>query len=137
VTQPLGDEEQPSFVNMAAEIETTLEPLELLHVAKAIEVALGRRPGERWGPRTIDIDIVLCGLTVLDTPTLTVPHKEFRNRAFVLVPLVEIAPEAVDPVTGCTVAELAARPAVGGLVSERLPETLEPLRLEPRRDRDG
>lgn len=105
-TEPLGPAGQGRYLNMAAEIETDLEPLELLKVAKTIETGLGREPAERWGPRLIDIDIVLWGGLRLDTSALAVPHPEFRNRRFVLEPLAEIAPHAVDPVTGKTVARL-------------------------------
>lgn len=119
-TEPLGDIQQPPFVNMAAEIETDYSPLELLEVLKRIEAELGRGPSHRWGPRTIDIDIVLAENQVVDTERLTVPHKEFRNRAFVLVPLAEIAPHAVDPVTGKAVAELAAQPGLQGRVVKKM-----------------
>jgi 2-amino-4-hydroxy-6-hydroxymethyldihydropteridine diphosphokinase len=105
-TEPVGVVDQPRFLNMAVEIETELNPLELLEVVKTLETALGRVPAERWGPRAIDIDIILMGDRVVDTPELAVPHREFRNRAFVLEPLAEIAPEAVDPVTGRTVTDL-------------------------------
>jgi len=115
-TDPIGEEEQPAFVNMAAEIETVLEPLELLKAVKAIERELGRTPGPRWGPRPIDIDIVLWGQRTVTGERLTVPHEAFRERAFVLTPLAEIAPEAVDPVTGITVTELARRPNAKGTV---------------------
>ena len=103
---PLGSIEQPWFLNMAVEIETALGPLELLNIAKEIESDLGREPGRRWGPRKIDIDIVMCGDLKLELPELTIPHREFRARAFVLMPLAEIAPDAIDPVTGSTVVEL-------------------------------
>jgi 2-amino-4-hydroxy-6-hydroxymethyldihydropteridine diphosphokinase len=117
-TEPVGRTDQPAFVNLAAEIETAFEPLELLNAVKDIELRIGREPGPRWGPRVIDIDIVLWGARVLATERLTLPHPEFRRRGFVLVPLAEIAPEAVDPVTGLTVAELAARPEVEGRVTQ-------------------
>ncbi len=119
-TEPMGDVDQPPFVNIAVEVETDYGPLKLIEAVKRIEADLGREPSVRWGPRTIDIDIVLCGDQVIETERLTVPHKGFRNRAFVLVPLAEIAPGAVDPVTGETVAELAAQPGLKGRVVKRL-----------------
>ncbi len=117
-TEPYGNIDQPLFLNAAAEIWTELAPMELLNVAKEIETRLGRVPSTHWGPRAIDIDIVLWGGTRLETTRLTLPHAEFRKRAFVLVPLAEIAPEAVDPVTGKTVAELAGSPDAVGRVTK-------------------
>jgi 2-amino-4-hydroxy-6-hydroxymethyldihydropteridine diphosphokinase len=113
-TEPAGVKNQPAFYNLVAEIETDLEPLELLNVAKKVELELGRKPTERWGPRTIDIDIVLWGNRVSETGRLALPHSEFRGRDFVLSPFSEIAPEVVDPVSGRTIAELAARPRLEG-----------------------
>lgn len=107
-TEPVGERNQPSFLNMAAEIETERAPLELLNAVKAIESHLGRQPTYRWGPRVIDIDLILWGQCRFESETLTLPHPAFRERAFVLEPLAEIAPGAIDPVTGMTVAQLAA-----------------------------
>lgn len=114
-TAPWGVADQPAFLNAAVAVETSMQPLELLRALKNIERQLGRAPGGvKWGPRVIDIDIVLWGDVKLNTPELVLPHPEFRRRAFVLAPLAEIAGEAVDPVTGLTVAELAKRPGVEG-----------------------
>jgi 2-amino-4-hydroxy-6-hydroxymethyldihydropteridine diphosphokinase len=118
-TEPVGKTDQPEFLNVAAEIETDLEPLELLNAVKGIEADLGRVPAERWGPRTIDIDIVLWGPRIEATERLALPHPEFRKRAFVLTPLAELAPDAADPVTGRRVAELAAGPEAQGRVVRR------------------
>lgn len=105
-TAPVGVTDQPSFLNMAAEIETALTPLELLRAAKSVERAIGRTETYRWGPRTVDIDIILWGPCVIREPALQVPHPRFRERGFVLRPLLDIAPEAVDPESGKTVALL-------------------------------
>jgi len=115
-TEPIGVVDQPKFLNAAAEIETELAPLELLNVCKAIEERLGRvrNTDDKWGPRVIDIDIVLWGDRVDQLDGLTIPHPEFRTRQFVLAPLEEIGGEVVDPVTGKTVAELAEAPEAQG-----------------------
>lgn len=106
-TAPVGDTDQGPFLNMAVAVETTLAPFDLLDRTQAIERALGRVPTRRWGPRIIDVDIVLWGEVTLGTARLTLPHLEFRNRAFVLVPLREIAGAAIDPVTGKSINTLA------------------------------
>ncbi len=106
-TEPVGVRDQPAFLNLAAEVETALAPLELLDAAKTIERRLGRKPARRWGPRTVDIDLILWGQNVLNNVRLTLPHAEFRSRAFVLTPMAEIRPCAVDPLTGKTVFALA------------------------------
>lgn len=105
-TAPWGVTEQPKFLNIAIEIETAFSPLELLHIVKELEKDLGRGSGIRWGPRMVDIDIILFGDATIRTPELTVPHAHFRERHFVLTPLAEIAPEAIDPETGHTMAVL-------------------------------
>lgn len=115
-TEPIGGVHQPAFWNMAAEIETDLTPLELLDSLKEIEGRMGRTRGVRSGPRVIDLDIILWGDTMLKSERLTLPHTDFRRRAFVLAPLAEIAPDAVDPVTGRTIAEMAASPEAEGWV---------------------
>lgn len=113
-TTPIGSPDQPTFLNLALEIETDLGPLELLKSIKNIEWQIGRRPTEHWGPRVVDIDIILWGALEMQAPGLTIPHTAFRERAFVLRPLAEIAPDAVDPVTGLSVSELVDQPGVIG-----------------------
>lgn len=106
-TDPVGPE-QPNFYNIACEIETALEPRELLEIVKDIERQVGRSPGaERWGPREIDIDILLYGDELVDEKGLTVPHPRMLERAFVLVPLAEIASRVRYPGRAETISELA------------------------------
>jgi 2-amino-4-hydroxy-6-hydroxymethyldihydropteridine diphosphokinase len=107
-TEPVGDIEQPPFLNLAAEIETDVDPLELLAGLKETEREMGRVSSARWGPRLVDIDIVLYGNRVVETAALTVPHPRFRDRAFVLLPLAEIGPHTIDPITGLTVEQLVS-----------------------------
>src|SRR3990170_582513 len=92
-TEPVGYVDQPDFLNAAVEIETALSPRELLAVTKAIEEREGRRRDIRWGPRTVDLDILLYDQQVSTEPDLRLPHPEVTRRAFVLVPLAEIAPD--------------------------------------------
>lgn len=92
-TAPWGVTDQPEFLNGAAAIETTLAPLELFRLVKAIEREMGRQPAPRWGPRLIDIDLLLYDRLTLHTPDLILPHPELMNRDFVREPLREIAPE--------------------------------------------
>ena len=98
-TKPVGGPEQPDFLNAACEVETQLQPRELLREAQRIEREMGRVRTVRWGPRNIDIDILLCGDVVIDGGDLTVPHPRLAEREFVLRPLAEIAPKVIHPVT--------------------------------------
>ena len=104
-TEPLGDSNQPRFLNLVCQTFTRLEPPALLALAKGIERKLGR-VGKSGTPRTIDIDILLYGDQVIETPELVIPHPKMTERAFVLIPLDEIAPDIIHPVAGKTVKEL-------------------------------
>ena len=105
-TEPVGPRQQPWFLNQVVEVETELGPQELLDAVKSIEAEMGRIHGLDGGPRVIDIDILLAGDRTLDTGRLQVPHPRLAQRNFVLVPLSEIAPEAVHPGLGKTIREL-------------------------------
>ena len=116
-TPPWGPVAQDHYVNACATGTTDLAPLDLLRRVKALEVAMGRTETVRWGPRVIDIDILALGDVALDVPGLTLPHREMLNRAFVLLPLAEVAPDL--EVRGMRVADAARRVDASGL--ERLP----------------
>jgi len=105
-----GRTDQPDFINAVAMLETTLGARELLDAMLGIEHGAGRErhPDERWGPRTLDLDLLLYGDAVMDEPGLHVPHPHLHERAFALVPLVEIAPDAMIPGIGAARAALAA-----------------------------
>lgn len=98
---PLGPQDQPDYINAVAALETGLAPLELLEALRTIEVQHGRRrDGSRWGPRTLDLDILLYGDLQRDTPELTLPHPGLHERAFVLYPLFDVAPGLQIPGRG-------------------------------------
>ncbi len=105
-TEPVGNTEQPRFLNMVCGVYTMLEPRALLILVKSIERKMGRQPGRTNDPRTIDIDILFYGDKVIKTPDLVIPHPRLAERAFVLVPLAEIAPDLVHPVSGKRITEL-------------------------------
>lgn len=107
-TPPYGPPDQPDYLNAAVALDTLLSPEALLDHTQRIELEQGRvRKAERWGPRTLDLDIMLFGDRVLNTPRLTIPHYDMLRRAFMLVPLLEIAPQAQLP-DGRSLAAIAA-----------------------------
>ena len=106
-SKPMGPQDQPDYVNAVACINTSLQPEQLLDLTQAIELEHGRvRKAERWGARTLDIDILLFGEQVLDTERLTVPHYGLNEREFVVYPLQEIAPELILP-SGASIKQIA------------------------------
>jgi 2-amino-4-hydroxy-6-hydroxymethyldihydropteridine diphosphokinase len=114
-TEPVGGPPgQGMFLNAVAVLETDLEPLPLLRVLQTIETQFGRERAVHWGERTLDLDLLLFDDRILDTPELCLPHPRMNSRRFVLEPLLEVAPAAVDPVTlrpfAAILAELIASP---------------------------
>lgn len=114
-TPPWGVTDQPAFVNLCLKVATEFSPRDLLKRALAVEASLGRdrASGRRWGPRPVDIDILAYGDVVVDEPDLHLPHPRMTDRAFVLVPLAEIAPDWL--IGGVGVADLAARIDTAGV----------------------
>ncbi len=115
-TEPVGEMDQPNFLNAVALVDTELDPHQLLWNLMLVEKRLGRVRTQRWGPRTLDLDLLLYGDEIIEDPDLRVPHPEIIRRSFVLVPLVELEPRLVHPGTGETMAthlsRLGARPLV-------------------------
>jgi 2-amino-4-hydroxy-6-hydroxymethyldihydropteridine diphosphokinase len=108
-TEPVGGPAgQGMFLNAVALLETDLEPLALLHVLQEIEARFGRQRTIRWGERTLDLDLLLFDDQIIDTPELCLPHPRMRTRRFVLEPLLEVVPRAVDPATSRPFAEILA-----------------------------
>lgn len=115
-TEPVGEAEQPNFLNAVAQVDTQLTARQLLWNLLLIEKRLGRVRTQKWGPRTIDLDLLLYGDIVIEDHDLRVPHPEITRRSFVLVPLVELDPALLHPVTGETMlthlSRLNTRPPV-------------------------
>ena len=107
-TAPMMVEDQPWFLNQVVEVRTSLFPRQLLHRGQEIELELGRKRTVAYGPRVIDIDILLYGRTVIETDELTIPHPRMTERRFVLEPLAELAPRLRHPVSKRSIAELLA-----------------------------
>lgn len=115
-TPPWGITDQPAFYNQVVETSSEANPLDLLHLVKGIEVEMGRVPGLRYGPRLIDIDLLVYGERVLNTPELTLPHPRLVERAFVLVPFAEIAPNLIPPTQSLTISALCSRLDASGII---------------------
>lgn len=108
-TEPVGYEDQPPFLNAVCQVQTDIGPLQLLALVKGIEASMGRAPNFTDGPRPIDIDIILYDDLVMIDPELTIPHPRMAERAFVLVPLLEIAPDIVHSFSGESIEYMTAK----------------------------
>ena len=117
-TEPVEVTNQPEFLNCAIELETTLDPQQILHAILKIELEMGRDRNTQppKGPRTIDIDLLLAGNAIINTPQLVVPHPAMQTRRFVLEPLAEISPQAIHPLLHLTIQELVDQLPAGQAV---------------------
>ena len=123
-TQPIGYDEQDWFLNGVIEVETNLSPEQLLGFLKRVEVQVGRRARIRWGPREIDLDLLIYNQLCINTSTLMVPHRDMHKRRFVLVPFEEIAPNTLHPVFRETIQTLLRQ-----LVDDKLVRKIAPSPL--------
>lgn len=123
-TAPVGVRTQPPFLNAAARGEATLGPHRLFFWAKSLEFAAGRRPGPTLGPRQLDLDIIAFGSRAVQTPRLHIPHRLFAQRAFVLAPLADLAPDLTLPGADATVHQLDARIGRAGVARAYPPGAL-------------
>jgi 2-amino-4-hydroxy-6-hydroxymethyldihydropteridine diphosphokinase len=113
-TAPIGPP-QPDYLNGCTMLQTSLAPLELLNVLHSIELEFGRVRQEIWGARTLDLDLLLYDYLIIDLPSLQVPHPRMTERAFVLVPLAEIAPNAIEPKSGQSIVTLCNQLGYSGV----------------------
>jgi 2-amino-4-hydroxy-6-hydroxymethyldihydropteridine diphosphokinase len=117
-TAPWGKTDQPAFLNQAIELETNLSPQDLLEVLLFIELELGRTRTEKYGPRTLDIDILLYGMEIIELPQLQIPHPQLANRRFALLPLCELNPQLIHPITGISMKGMLNQCPDEGLVHQ-------------------